>query len=202
MKKIKLFVALVATMLAGNMYGQTVTASDVEIEAGKTADVSFSINADSKAAIAEFRMTLPEGISVKYDADEEDYVYELGSDMTLKSHSATIKKQDNGNYYVLVCNTSAKEFKANSGVYLTLTLEAAETAVSGQAVMKSIVLGSLAAEQMNTVTEATFNVTVNTTGINSIEANAQDAPAYNLAGQKVNKGFKGLVIMNGKKVVK
>jgi hypothetical protein len=43
-----------------------------------------------------------------------------------------------------------------------------------------------------------------TTGINSIE-NGQidnDAPAYNLAGQKVGKGYKGIVIINGKKVVK
>ena len=42
-----------------------------------------------------------------------------------------------------------------------------------------------------------------TTGINSIE-NGQidnDAPAYNLAGQKVGKGYKGIVIINGKKVV-
>jgi len=43
-----------------------------------------------------------------------------------------------------------------------------------------------------------------TTGINSIE-NGQidnDAPAYNLAGQKVGKGYKGIVIKNGKKFVK
>ena len=40
------------------------------------------------------------------------------------------------------------------------------------------------------------------TSIKSIEAIGADTPAYNLAGQKVNKGFKGLVIMNGKKVVK
>ena len=45
-----------------------------------------------------------------------------------------------------------------------------------------------------------------TTGIEAIE-NGQltidnDAPAYNLAGQKVGKGYKGIVIINGKKVVK
>ncbi|MBQ6681292.1 MAG: hypothetical protein IJM78_03595 [Prevotella sp.] len=44
------------------------------------------------------------------------------------------------------------------------------------------------------------------TGINSID-NGQstidnDAPAYNLAGQKVGKGYKGVMIQNGKKVVK
>jgi len=44
------------------------------------------------------------------------------------------------------------------------------------------------------------------TGINAID-NGQltmdnDAPAYNLAGQKVGKGYKGIVVKNGKKYVK
>ena len=44
------------------------------------------------------------------------------------------------------------------------------------------------------------------TGINSID-NGQstidnDAPAYNLAGQKVGKGYKGVMIINGKKYMK
>ena len=46
-----------------------------------------------------------------------------------------------------------------------------------------------------------------TTGISSASLNENgqidnDAPAYNLAGQKVGKGYKGIVIVNGKKVVK
>jgi hypothetical protein len=40
-------------------------------------------------------------------------------------------------------------------------------------------------------------------GINTINAEvAADAPAYNLAGQKVGKNFKGIMIQNGKKVIK
>ena len=43
------------------------------------------------------------------------------------------------------------------------------------------------------------------TGIEAIENGpltiGNDAPAYNLAGQKVGKGYKGIVIKNGKKVV-
>ena len=42
-----------------------------------------------------------------------------------------------------------------------------------------------------------------TTGVKNVETidAAAEAPAYNLAGQKVNKNFKGVVIQNGKKVV-
>ncbi len=41
------------------------------------------------------------------------------------------------------------------------------------------------------------------TGINGIDADAADdnAPIYNLAGQKVTKAYKGVVIKNGKKIV-
>lgn len=41
------------------------------------------------------------------------------------------------------------------------------------------------------------------TGINNIKANtnAENAPTYNLKGQRVNSGYKGLVIKNGKKFV-
>lgn len=41
-----------------------------------------------------------------------------------------------------------------------------------------------------------------TTNISTIKANTDvNAPAYNVAGQKVESGYKGLVIMNGKKVI-
>ncbi len=45
-----------------------------------------------------------------------------------------------------------------------------------------------------------FSVNGKTAGVNIVKATANaDAPAYNLAGQKVADGFKGLVIKNGKK---
>ncbi len=39
------------------------------------------------------------------------------------------------------------------------------------------------------------------TSISNVKAAQQDGVRYNLAGQKVNEGYKGVVIMNGKKVV-
>jgi hypothetical protein len=138
----------------------TITASDVTIERSKTANVSFTLNSPTKAAIAEFKLYLPKGITIKYDADEADYVYELGPDMTVKTHAVTIRKQDNGAYYVLVSNSAGKEFKAESGNYLTLTLEATADAESGTAQIRQIIIGDLAANQLNTVKETTFAVNV------------------------------------------
>jgi len=203
MKKIKLFAAVVAAMIYGNVSAQTITASDVEIEAGGTADVTFTITSETKAALAEFELTLPTGISIVFDEDEDDYVYELGSAMTVKTHSATIKQKESGAYYVLVMNTSGKEFKAESGDYLTVTLKASDDAATGEAKMEKILLVALDESKMNTVTEATFAVTVGgATGINGINADENDGAAYNLAGQKVGKNYKGIIVKNGKKVLK
>jgi hypothetical protein len=39
-------------------------------------------------------------------------------------------------------------------------------------------------------------------GIETLKvANSNNAPIYNLAGQKVNSNFKGIVLQNGKKMV-
>jgi hypothetical protein len=67
----------------------------------------------------------------------------------------------------------------------------------------------LSIEQTSTVT-ITFNeetkevleTVTPATGINTIDAaKAQNGAIYNVAGQKVNAGYKGLIIMNGKKFV-
>ena len=40
------------------------------------------------------------------------------------------------------------------------------------------------------------------TGIRGVEAAETDVPVYNMAGQRVSKHSKGIVIKNGKKYVK
>ena len=55
----------------------------------------------------------------------------------------------------------------------------------------------------NTVLPMLFELDTTPTGINNIatETTVKDAPLYNLAGQKVTKAYKGVVIQNGKKFV-
>jgi hypothetical protein len=58
-------------------------------------------------------------------------------------------------------------------------------------------------EQCCYVIEITIATGSPVTGIQTVKAQTIDlnAPAYNLAGQKVSNDFKGLVIKNGKKFV-
>lgn len=46
-----------------------------------------------------------------------------------------------------------------------------------------------------------FSVTATPSGISGIETNGEGvkAPAYNLAGQRVNESYKGIVVKNGRK---
>lgn len=49
----------------------------------------------------------------------------------------------------------------------------------------------------------TFSIDNEVTAVDSIqtETKVADAPLYNLAGQKVGKDYKGVVIQNGKKFI-
>ena len=48
---------------------------------------------------------------------------------------------------------------------------------------------------------AGFKYEAGTAGINSVKATAENTAIYNLAGQQVDKNYKGVVIQNGKKMI-
>jgi hypothetical protein len=196
--KIMLFVATL--FVAGNAMAQKLTAYAVSIVQGEKASLVVNYESAEDLTGAQFNITLPAGVELEFDdADTFDYVYST----TQKGYNVNVKDQSGYNT-VIISRKSNKVGALAAGELITLSLVAKADAALGAAVAKISgikfaktgvsVAGNEDFEVAITVTEAT--------GINSIEANAQDAPAYNLAGQKVNKGFKGLVIMNGKKVVK
>lgn len=47
----------------------------------------------------------------------------------------------------------------------------------------------------------TFEQLAGTSGINSVKTAAENSAIYNLAGQQVDKNYKGVVIQNGKKMI-
>ena len=200
MNKIKMLVASMAVMFCGNAMAQKITAQDVNIAPNGTAAIEFSVEGTAPAALAEFELKLPEGLTI----DQKNFT---AGDIWNDGHAASIKtKKKTGNTYVLIMSQDGEEFTAAAGKLITLNLNAGEVAEGDYEIqMLKINLTSLAATQMNTVEEDVIKVTVSkATGINGINAAAdlENAVMYNAAGQKVNKGYKGLVIVNGKKVVK
>ena len=63
--------------------------------------------------------------------------------------------------------------------------------------------GAYSTKQDNTVLPMLFKMVEGTTGINNIQTTTvvKNNVMYNIAGQRVNKDYKGLVIMNGKKMM-
>ena len=63
--------------------------------------------------------------------------------------------------------------------------------------------GAYSTMQANTVLPMLFKMVEGTTGINNIQTTTvvKNNVMYNIAGQRVNKDYKGLVIMNGKKMM-
>ena len=199
MNKIKLFFVGMAALVCGNVMAQKITAQNVTIAPGATADLAFSIESNSPAALAEFELALPEGLSVDQKNYDEGAIWNDG-------HGASVKtKKKSGNTYVLVMSQDGEEFTEASGLLITLKLSAAADMAQGeyQIKMEKINLTSLDAKQMNTVEEDVIKVTVaDPTGISSLSIDDPNAEVYNLNGQRVNgqTAKKGVYVMKGKKV--
>lgn len=201
MNKIKLLIASIATVFCGNAMAQTISAADVEIAPNGTADLVVSLQSPTAAALAEFTLVLPEGITVK--SDDEGYYFEKGAVAT-RNGQVTVAQKADGSIYVNLRDESGNSFKANEGTLVTLTLQAVN-ALEGDKVaeLKDIIIADAAANQLNTETTATAKIIVsNTTGINGISADdLKNANAYNLNGQRVAQPTKGVYVVNGKKVI-
>lgn len=122
-----------------------------------------------------YRLTTGEGDEVKFDTD-------------LKVSDGTATSTDKTAVYGLATvNGQDGFYKASNGKTIPATCAYLEVANSASSV-KCFSLGDHSGS---------------TTGITSVknEAAGNNAPMYNLAGQLVDKGYKGIVIKNGKKIV-
>lgn len=122
-----------------------------------------------------YRLTTGEGDEVKFDTD-------------LKVSDGTATSTDKTAVYGLATvNGQDGFYKASNGKTIPATCAYLEVANSASSV-KCFSLGDHSGS---------------ITGITSVknEAAGNNAPMYNLAGQLVDKGYKGIVIKNGKKIV-
>ena len=194
MKKIKYLFVAVAALISGTAMAQKITCAGATIEQGGTANLVFSIDSQVESTLAEFTLTLPEGITVQTEDDE--YNYERG-DMLQKSHSVTVTDKKGGGIYVLVKNESGKNFKTNSGTLITLPIECANT-VSGTYTAKVTAANIVNLDAKPIIEETAidfdFDITVGTTGISDV--NGAEAA---LEDGKYEKDGQITIVKNGKK---
>lgn len=151
--KTNLLVWLVLFAMIGstNVYGQSiegnfsVSPDPVTIEAGTTAQVILNLSNYSAFTGYEFRLVLPEGISLKKAVENEDAyptVYDEDKEKNVITHEMQRVVQEDGSFkFICISIKTTDPFVA--GKMLTLTLEASSD-VSGDltASMKDIVLSS------------------------------------------------------------
>ena len=167
MKKIKFLFAAVAVLISGNAMAQKVVCPDVTIDKGDKAELVFSIESDQESTLAEFFLTMPEGISIE------------------KNSKGRLKNEYGDN------------FESNSGTLITLPIVADETAVSGPNVIKvtGVNITNLEPKQINTETE--FDITVTVSGDPTAINGVNGAAAGSLGTFKAVKKNQIVVVSNG-----
>lgn len=189
--------------------GNRMTASDVTVKEGKSAEMIVSIGNTMNVAAFDFRLYLPDGITVAWDEELDDYAWDWcervprnarGSffDMNIQS------TDDGGLLFGANSGTSGKILDGTSGPVLKITLQATMGASSGTGQSKFISFSNEDGTESVTPDDVTFAITVvDGDGINDIKQNGSDTDFYSLAGQKNVNGklSRGINIQKGKKVL-
>ena len=194
MKKIKFLLVAVAALISGTAMAQKVVCPDVTIDKGDKAELVFSIESDQESTLAEFFLTMPEGISIEKNSKGR-YLFTKG-DMPTEDHTVTVTDKKNGDVYVLLKNEYGDNFESTSGTLITLPIVADETAVSGPNVIKvtGVNITNLDPKQINTETE--FDITVTVSGATGI-SEVNGAAAGSLGTFKAVKKNQIVVVSNG-----
>ena len=204
----KLFFAAVCAFMSMSAMAQDVKCfiDDVTIGQGEKKTISLNLtNGDTKFCACQFDVQFPAGITVEYDEEEEEYIASLTEDRKGSDHSLKMSKVGDNAYRAVVMSMGNKSFKGTEGALVNISIVAAADAAKGE-FEGNIADAKFTPKSGTSVTfdKVPFKVTIgDATAIKNVKAGVDaNAPVYNLAGQKVNKNFKGVVIQNGKKMVK
>ena len=223
----KIYMTMVAMLCGAAAMAQTneLYVSDQTLETGTTAaNLEIGLKNDAAITAISFKLALPEGVkakAVKYVTFNEERIDLAKVQAALDDEEAEpgdlykIERQAAGSDYMYNFYPSISRYKAgdewvavtllgNDGNILTLPVT---ISADGDYEIKfydiSLANDEATAQSVATTTEFTCKLTVGGTGINSVNAdNNENAPIYNLAGQRVNKAQKGIFIQNGKKSIK
>jgi len=214
----KFYMTMVAMLCGAAAMAQTCTISAEPVEAkaddGNVYYVEVLLNESEPGTLVtgcSFQVQFPQGIVFYYyDADEEDYVYDLEFPNAKKAHIGKMQvvNLDENLFQISSAAEGSNYFKTGTKVLAKIGIKATKEAPKeGEIKFSEISFsrpdpnGSVYAESCYPQEPFTVKLTVEGgTGINGINAEDSKAPIYNVAGQRVSKAQKGIFIQNGKKV--
>lgn len=195
-------------LIAGNAVAQTVklTANDVKIKSNGTADFTVSLETSMIIKGWGFKLYLPSGIDIAYN--DEEYVIALSDRYTSSKKqfaaNAQPSRSKDGTYYLFNCYAKNGAMIADkSGEILTITLTASKSFSGTKSLtFKDINVADAESNQIDQNGEVTVAIGENiTSGIKTINAAEEDAPVYNINGQRVENPKSGVYVRQGRKVV-
>ena len=137
---------------------------DITIKAGEEKEIEVKMFNDVTITAFQLNVALPEGVSIKYNEDEEAYCVNRTSRL-LNSHVLSCELQQSGDYKIMVYHNSNKNIKGNSGdAVVTITLVASDQVSTG-AFTPAITQQEMTATDGTTTTKykidnASYNCTV------------------------------------------
>ena len=179
MKKIKLLIIAAAALISGSAMAQKIACPDVTLEKGK-ANLVFSIaeNTDETATLAQFVLTMPDGITVETNSKGR-FIYEKG-ELMQDEHTITFQSRKSGGILFLTKNEFGDAFTALNGELVTVPIVAGEDLADGTYSIQvtEVNITNLAAQKIAKETSFTINVTKGSTGIKDV--NAEDGKSGNI----------------------
>ena len=113
-----------------SLHENLLTVSSVSLKTGQTVVLPIELTNDDLIRMLQFELRLPEGVSVLYDDEEEDYAIDL-SDRATKHHTLLCSKLPNGNYQFVLSTMTLNNLSGNEGAIAYITIKADENLEDG-----------------------------------------------------------------------
>ena len=178
----------------------SMTVAPLMMQPGETSVLYIDMTNDRTITSFQFKVTLPEGISVvKEYNDDDEYVeaISLTSDRKKSSHDLSFKKTDDGGYFLLAYSATNATFKGNSGHLVGIKVKADENMAEGTygVVLSGVVMNTPEEEKF---TQEAYSATITIGNGSGIDAIANETIVnstwVNMKGQPVSADCKGVVI--------
>jgi hypothetical protein len=202
----KIFLGMMLAMTSFAFGENKMTAADMTFSGpSDKQNLVVSITDDFDVYAYDFRIYLPEGFSILYDEDEEDYIYTMFR-MGKKGGNIDIREADDGSLQIGVSN---KLMEGDEGEAFQIEVTAGNDVANGtyKGELKKISLSDQNGDRSEVLENVAFNITVGGTGINNMtpDMNQQlnNSVIFNALGQRMQNAAKaGLYIVGGKKFIK
>ena len=176
------------------------TVASLTMQPGEISTLYIDMTNDRSITSFQFKVTLPEGVSVVKEYNEDDEYVEaisLVSERKKSSHDLSFKKTDDGGYFLLAYSATNATFKGNSGHLVSIKVKADENLAEGTygVVLSGVVMNTPDEEKF---TQEDYSATITIGKGSGIDAIANETIVnstwVNMKGQPVSADSKGIVI--------